>query len=161
MTFVGAAASIVYEYLDERRRAARRTFYQRLPLTAADGEVNANLLRSRIDALTGCYCVLQELRYDQRNIAATSPVAGSSALEVGTFVFTTSDPVKLAVLEIPGFLASKLVQPPDPFAGVNINQADSAVAAFVAELTSGAYTDQFGVTLVALDSAYLQVKPVP
>lgn len=160
MTFVGAAASIVYEYLDERRRAARRTFYQRLPLTAADGEVNANLLRSRIDALTGCYCVLQQLRYDQRNIAATPP-AGGSALEVGTFVFTTTDPAKVAVMEVPGFLASKLVQPPDPFAGVNINQADSDVAAFVAELTSGAYTDQFGVTLVDLDSAYLQVKPVP
>jgi hypothetical protein len=161
MTFVGAAASIVYEYLDERRRAARRTFYQPKSISESAGQARADLLRSRIDALTGCYCVLQELRYYQRNIAATSPVAGSSALEVGTFVFTTTDPAKVAVMEVPGFLASKLVQPPDPFAGVNINQADSDVAAFVAELTSGAYTDQFGVTLVALDSAYLQVKPVP
>lgn len=115
-------------------------------------------LRGVLDALTACTLVRQSVTYQLVETIAPTPAAGALASRVGVFIFTTSAADQYAVVEVPGLLDSFL-QTTGPGAGLLINQIAPAVQALVVQLLAGVWCNPFGYQLVALEAAFLQIRP--
>ena len=83
-------------------------------------------------------CALWKVGISLRYMDNADPVAtaGSSQTRRSIFVFGTLDGGRYT-LSLPGVVAAKLLQPPDPYAWVGFDLADPDIAALVAAMTTG------------------------
>jgi hypothetical protein len=83
-------------------------------------------------------CALERIRVGLRYLDETdpAPAGGSSVYRRSIFIFETAQGDRY-LLSLPGVVASALLPPPDPYAGVRLDLANVAVAALVAGLLTG------------------------
>jgi len=109
-----------------------------------------------VSAITGCSPVRISVTYRVKIDPTTPPVEPTEARQEGLFVLSNEDGTLFSVLAVPGIRSSKLIDDVTCFSGININQLDSEVAAFLTDITGGIYVDPFGIDLVAIEAAYMR-----
>jgi hypothetical protein len=85
-------------------------------------------------------CALWKVAVSLRYLDDTDPVGapGSSIYQGSAFLFQTANvPPDRYVVSIPGLVESKLLQPPDPYAGVQLDASDPDIAALVEAMIHG------------------------
>jgi len=124
--------------------------------TSADDALAAILsLAGALSNISGCVPVRIAVTYSVVISPVPPPEHVGSALNDGLFIFQTTEDDQLAIVALPGFLPS-LTLDTGCFAGITINQADSDVAAFIAALSDGLFSDPFGLSLSDVQSAWLR-----
>jgi hypothetical protein len=118
--------------------------------TVAQGQAGLAQLRGLLP--TDCAPAYGAVIY---GVEELDPADGAGdATRCAVFVFETATVGQMAVISVPG-LRSDLVDPADPLL---VNQADPAVAAFIAELQSGLWCNRFGYVLGTCVAALVQIR---
>jgi hypothetical protein len=105
-------------------------------------------------AASSCTPVEYLVRYPVRVVGEAAPAPGARVALAGLLVFETSAPGQYGLVEIPGVLAA-LVAPDD--SGL-LDVTAPALAALVAHITSGLYSNPWGYTLTACIGGLLQQR---
>lgn len=112
-----------------------------------------SVLAGRVMSISDVVVTAYALTYPAVELHPAAPGA-TSGLSAGCLLaFRTSDADKNAALFIPGIRDDTLM-PDGCFAGVAIDTGNAVVAALVAQLIAGPWSDVFGRDLTALCAAY-------
>lgn len=134
------------------------SFWLRDGVDVSAGRAAASLMTARVGALSDAVVVRQSLVYgadaDPREVAEPT----SSTPRMGVFVFSTAEPTQFGIVALPSIRPEYLIVT-GPGAGVLIDQAAPPVAAFVGALLAGSVCNPFAVPLLALEAAFLQLRP--
>jgi len=85
------------------------------------------------------------------------PSIGSTIVHSGIFIFEDALELSQVLIQVPGFLASKLVAS-EPGAGVLIDLTDSEVQDFITAFVASGMVNPFGVLCQTLIAAYRQSR---
>lgn len=142
-----------WRVLDESgTRGTQRVYIQRAGINAAQSAGAG--LRSVFRAMSGCSYLEQQLVLPAVELFP-APAAGSDVRICALFVFGCATPEQYALISIGG-IRPELIMQTGCAAGVNIDTSAPAVAALIAELTSGRYCNQFGHTITQLAAAFVR-----
>lgn len=113
-------------------------------------------LRPLLESLSDAAIVKQDIAYTWRDLSPPDP---STRLvgESGAFIFDTGVLNQVTIIVLPAASADLFVTS-GPLAGIDIDLAQSDVAAFIAAINSGLWVNPFGYDLVECVAAYLTVK---
>lgn len=148
---------VCWSVIDDSGTVSNTRIAIRSGSSVADGLAAASAYRPLAAALSGAECREQRVIYTQ---VAESPAAPSIDVPVGdcaVFVFATTDAAQWGIVELPGF-SRTLLETSGAGAGIRVDLASPAVAAFVAELTSGLWCNPFGYILTGVESGFLTVR---
>lgn len=146
---------LIYGFRDESQTPSRCRFTLRANTTNTQGMAAGTAFRGPVQALSDAVIVWQSLTYAMVEEELSFPPAGTDVHRVGVFIFDTTEPNQYAIVEIPGLNIVHLVQT-GPTAGIDIDLTDPAIAALVAELTSGIWCNHWACTLTACIGAFFQ-----
>jgi hypothetical protein len=124
--------------------------------TSADAALAyVTALASAVAPITDCAIVRAAVSYRITIDPSSNPTPGARSADQALFVFDTDDPPVTAVVSVAGILRSKL-STVSCFGGVDIDLADSDIAAFTTEVSGGIWTDPFALDLAAVNTAYIR-----
>jgi hypothetical protein len=125
---------------------------------AAAGLSFVSSWRPLVEALSSAVCLEADLVLRWTETSVLSVGTGTDVFRHGVLIFDTSVP-DLAVIRVPS-LDQSLLEATGPFAGVHIDQTQSAVIALVDALTNGISgiepCDPFENDLLTLSSAFVE-----
>lgn len=128
-----------------------------------DALVYAALIRPLIAALSSAICIDYSVIARWKETNRPTPGSSSDNQRVGAFIFETALSGNRAIVVVPSLDERVLTGLPDPFAGINIDQAHPDVAAFIAAMELGiggiAPVSPFSIDLLTLKAAYRQERP--
>jgi hypothetical protein len=123
----------------------------------------AAAIRPLAAALSSAICIEYSVIVRWTETSKPAPAATSDTQRVGAFIFETSTAGNRAIVLLPSLDETYLVTPPDPFAGIKIDQADTDIAAFITAMESGLAgvepVSPFALDLVTCTEAYRQERP--
>jgi hypothetical protein len=158
-------ATVIFYFRDDDGAVTHQPMYVPVALlgyAVAAAKDFAELLKAVSDCALWKFTVIYSAQDDGAAVARP----GSDARQQSVLLFETADADRYA-LSIPGLVASKLLQPPSPYAGVQIDASDPDIAALTGATTGtgvrpiapwGGGTDDFnwsGTYLTRLVTAYL------
>lgn len=116
----------------------------------------ADTFRGLVGPCTGAVFTRQAVVYRAVEVPRPSAAEGSDATRVGVFIFSTASE-EFAIVEIAGILESTLMTTGDG-AGLLLDTSNADIAALVAQLLSGLWSNPFGYQLLALEAAFVQIR---
>ncbi len=144
-------------YQDESGSTAALTVSFPIGSTVAEALDAATALGASVASLTGAVLVRLRIKYTYTRDELTTPDVGASITRRGIFIFTTDEVTPLCLIEIPGIKDSLFVT--SGFgAGFIIDDSNTDVIAFVAQMIALPACNPFGDEALALDVAYLQSR---
>lgn len=134
---------------DETGSASKMRFWSKNGLEAATVMGAADNIRLLLSSLSSAVCTRQSVTYPYFNEAPAPAVPGVEVEKVGVFVFTSATDGQYVIVEVPGILDECIVQ--DGWnAGLQIDETNVSVIAFVEAITSGLYCTPFGYETLSL-----------
>ncbi|MEI7645653.1 MAG: hypothetical protein WCJ55_15370 [Chloroflexales bacterium] len=98
----------------------------------------AKLYGTLVRAVSSCALTKMHINLKVTDDATPHGAVGSSIYQRSVFIFqTVSTPPFRYIFAVPGVIATKLLQPPDPYAGVQFDASDLDIAALVSAMVDG------------------------
>jgi hypothetical protein len=145
---------VIARLVDASDSRAELRLHVRRTTSRAAGLSGAAQLAQLAGAASSCTADAYLLRYPVLVTPESNPAPGADNKKMGLLVFRTTDPDQYAIVEIPGIKAA-LIDPDDE----TILLPDApALAAYISELTSGAYCNPFGYILTECIAATFQYR---
>lgn len=117
----------------------------------------ATAIASIIAPLTGAVLVKIRIKYRAQTVPRTEPVDSTPIARSGVFYFSVDPPSPDGLINVPSIKES-VISDVEPFAGVAIDRANSAVISFVDAVLAGGVTNPFGDVFTSLVAAYRQSR---
>lgn len=149
-------AQLLFSVLDSSDSIGHMSFWLADGVDLAAAAAAADTIRGLAAACMDCVFVRQSVVFS--SVVAPRPSTPTSAdhTQVGVLIFSTTGD-EYAIIGIDGLSPATLLTT-GPGAGVLIDVTNAGIAALVAALISGDWCNPFGDQLVALESAYLQIR---
>lgn len=123
------------------------------PDTEADTALDALTgLASAVSAISGCIPMRVAISYKSLFLPVLAPVMGANSADQGVFIFQAGDS-GLAFLSVPG-ISTDVLGSSGCFGDVSIDSSNTSIIAFIDAISSGIWTDPFGVDLATFKIAY-------
>lgn len=149
-------AQLTFSLLDASDSIGNMSFWLADGVDLAEIESAAATLRSLIAACTDAVFIRQSVVFSAVESPRPDAGAGADASRVGGLIFSC-DTGELDIIEIHG-LKDEMLMTTGPGAGLLIDRTNTAIIDLVAELISDIWCNPFGFDLLALESAYLQIR---
>lgn len=147
---------IEYTLLDSSESSGVLRFNTRHGVTVDSAMAGATNLRGKIEPLTGARFTRQSVIYPSVEPLSLVPLVDSLAQRVAVFIFNCGLD-RYAIVEVCGIRDEMLLV--DSCGGLLLDQQQPAVEIFIAYMISGVWVNRFGHPLVALEAAFLQIRP--
>lgn len=149
-------AQLTFSLLDASDSIGNMSFWLADGVDLGDIESAAATLRGLIAACSDAVFIRQSVIFPA--VESPHPVAGigADASRVGGLIFSC-DTGELDIIEVHG-LKDEMLMTTGPGAGLLIDRTNPVIVDLVDELTGGIWCNPFGFDLLALESAYLQIR---
>ena len=129
-----ATVKLIMFFRDDDGAVSMHTIY--LPMDSMGSAVAvAKQYGSLVQAVSNCALWKMHIVFGAWSDGTVRGAAGSSVKIQSVFLFLCS--AGRYVFAIPGLIASKLLPPPDPYAGIQFDSLDTDIAALVEAMTTG------------------------
>lgn len=144
-----------FGFRDESNTTSTCRFTLQSDISRDAGVAAGTGLRDALQPISDAVIWWQSLTYALVEDEPAYPLPGTNVHQAGIFIFETTEPYQYAIIEIPGVNLVHLMTTGQA-ESIDIDLNDSAVAALVAQLTSGLWCNRFGYQLVSCVAAFLQ-----
>lgn len=148
---------ILYQLRDDSGTLGTQRYSVHHGVQPGAARASADALRARLGAMSGCAILRQHYILPGVELMRPAAAAGPRVQRCGVLVFSTAEPDALGLVVIPG-IRDELVMASGQGAGLCLDTTAPALAALVAELTSGRWCNPWGHVLLELEAAYIQVR---
>jgi uncharacterized membrane protein YgcG len=132
---VASTAKIVFFFRDDDEAVSRHTIH--VPISTLDNAVEvAKQYAALVKAVSDCALWKIHINFGAWSDGPQRGTPGSSILVQSVLVFGSGTSSRY-VFSVPGLITSKLLQAPNPYAGVQLDSSDTDIVALAAAMISG------------------------
>ncbi len=149
-------AQLNFSLLDASGSIGNMSLWLKDGVDVAAAQSAAATLRGLVAVATGAVFVRQAIVFSWIELSAPAPIAGADNSRVGGLIFSC-DTGELEIAELHG-IKDETIMTTGPGAGLLLDRTNTAIVGLVDELIAGIWCNPFGFDLLALESAYLQIR---